>query len=58
MVRVYDLQGRLVTRLIQEWQNNGTRSLTLDATAWKPGIYICTLEAVGISACTKMIRIR
>lgn len=57
-VRIYDLQGRLVTQLIQEWQESGTQSLTLDASELNPGIYICMLESNGMSACTKMIRLR
>ncbi|BBM68354.1 hypothetical protein RmaAA213_02000 [Rhodothermus marinus] len=46
-LRVFDLLGREVARLVDGPQPAGTHTVRLDASGWASGLYLCVLEAGG-----------
>jgi hypothetical protein len=55
---VYDLLGRLVTRLLQEVQDAGPHRVVFRADGVASGMYIYRLEAAGRTAAGKMLLLR
>jgi hypothetical protein len=56
---VYDLHGRRVASLLDHvYQEAGRHEVPVQADRWKPGIYLCRLEAAGRSATRKMVVVR
>ncbi len=46
-LRVFDLLGREVARLVDGPQPAGMHTVRLDASGWASGLYLCVLEAGG-----------
>ena len=57
-MRVYDLNGREVDVVVQEFQNAGTYKLQLDGSHMDSGIYIYTLRSGGVHLTEKMILLK
>ena len=54
-IQVFDINGRLVSTLLDENIHNGYHSVNWDANDMSAGLYIYTLQAEGISLSSKMI---
>jgi hypothetical protein len=53
---VFDLQGRRIANLVDgEIQSAGEHQVDLHTSAWRPGIYLCRLDACGTTATVKML---
>ena len=54
-IHVFDINGRLVSTLLDESINSGYHRVNWDANDMSAGVYIYTLQAEGISLSSKMI---
>ena len=54
-LRVYDLAGREVATLVDEYQSAGQFNVSVDAGGWSAGIYLARLEAGGRCCTTKLV---
>lgn len=52
---VFDLSGRLITRINEDWMDAGVREIRFDGSNLASGIYIYHLEAHQLTASGKMI---
>ncbi len=52
---IYDVQGRLVSTLVNGWQNAGSYEVNFDASGLASGIYIYHIEAGDFIASGKMV---
>ncbi len=57
-LKVYDLLGREVTRLVNEMKTPGNYSIDFDATALSSGVYFYKLEVNGFSDVKRMVLIK
>ena len=55
MISVFDINGRLVSTLLDDNINSGYHSITWDGADVSAGLYIYTLQAEGVSLSSKMI---
>jgi hypothetical protein len=55
---IYDINGRLVTELVNGWRDAGVHGLTFDASNLASGIYLYTLEADDLQRTGKMVLIK
>jgi len=55
---VYDLQGRIVAKLVNGYRNAGVHQVTFDGTGLASGVYIYNLHAGDFSANGKMIMMK
>jgi hypothetical protein len=55
---VYDMLGRQVSVLVNEYQQAGSYEIEWDAAVMKPGIYFCVLKAGPFRQTNKMILIK
>jgi len=55
---IYDILGRAVSTIINEWQTAGTYSVNWNAESMPTGVYFYKLSADGFSETKKMILIR
>ena len=55
---VYDIEGREVARLIDDWQSAGTHQTTFNAEALPSGIYFARLAAGDFQQTRKMLLIK
>lgn len=53
-LRLYDVQGREVAVLVDQFQSPGMYQMILDATQWSTGVYLIRLRA-GVSTQTRKI---
>jgi len=51
---IYDLAGREVARLLDDFQLAGSHSLTLTASNWPSGVYLARLESNGLKSVMKV----
>jgi hypothetical protein len=54
-INVFDVNGRLVSTLLDDSMSSGYHHVTWDAADMSAGLYIYTLQAEGISLSNKMI---
>ena len=54
-INVFDVNGRLVSTLLDDTMSSGYHNVTWDAADMSAGLYIYTLQAKGISLSNKMI---
>ena len=54
-INVFDINGRLVSTLLDDTMSSGYHNVTWDAADMSAGLYIYTLQAKGISLSNKMI---
>ena len=57
-LKVYDLLGRLVTTLVNDYRNPGNYNVTFDGTNLASGVYIYKLEAGNFIDVKKMVLIK
>jgi hypothetical protein len=58
-VEVYDVRGRKVSSLLDEsTQSAGSHTLTINATKWSPGVYLCHVTSGGSSSVKKLLVLR
>ena len=57
-ISIYDINGRLITTLIHEFQIAGYHSITWDASSYSSGIYFLNMSADEIAETKKMILIK
>jgi len=57
-VSIYDTAGRLITKLINEFQIAGYHSITWDASSYSSGIYFLNMSAGEIAETKKMVLIK
>ena len=55
---VYDVQGRLVSELVNGWRDAGIHEVTFDGSGLASGIYLYRIEAGEYSAVGKMVLVR
>ncbi|MDD3966954.1 MAG: T9SS type A sorting domain-containing protein [Candidatus Neomarinimicrobiota bacterium] len=55
---VYDLQGREITRLVNDTQNAGLYQVSFDGSAISSGVYICRLVSGADTQIIKMLLLR
>jgi hypothetical protein len=55
---VYDMMGRRVTQLVNDYTAAGTHRVTFDAAALPSGIYMYVIKAGGMTASNKMTLIK
>ena len=55
---IFDVQGREISRLVDEELNAGVYEVTFDGSMFSSGIYFCRLETEGFSETGKMIMIK
>jgi len=58
VVRVYDMNGRMVSRLAQGSSSSGEHALMFDGRGLASGAYLCRLEAGGMALTTKMVLVK
>jgi hypothetical protein len=57
-VEVFDLNGRRVATALDESVSAGPHELSVATHAWRPGIYLCRLEAGGVTRVRRMAVVR
>ncbi|MCH8567665.1 MAG: T9SS type A sorting domain-containing protein [Balneolales bacterium] len=57
-LRVYDVTGRLVSTLVNEWQSPGTYTVPFNASSLASGVYVYRLEAGGRTLNRRMTLIK
>ena len=57
-LKVYDISGRLVTILVDSFQNAGTHEVIFDGSGFASGVYIYRLQASKFTETRKMIFVR
>ena len=55
---VYDIQGRVVSLLVDGWRQAGTYEATFNATNFPSGVYFTRLQANGMSRTQKLLLIK
>jgi hypothetical protein len=56
---LYDLQGRRITVPLRDsFLGAGPHSVRIETQGWRPGVYLCRLEAGGRTAARKMLVLR
>jgi len=55
---VYDIQGRVVRTLINQWQNPGIHEVTFDGSDLASGIYVYHIEAGEYERVNKMVLLK
>ncbi|MCY4673519.1 MAG: T9SS type A sorting domain-containing protein [Bacteroidetes bacterium] len=55
-LRVYDVLGREMAMLVDEWHSAGAHSVRLDASSWPSGVYLYRLEAGNQVATGSLVR--
>lgn len=58
VLRVYDVQGRLISTLLEGARSAGTHSITFDASALSSGIYLYTLETASTMVTRKLLLLK
>jgi hypothetical protein len=55
---IYDINGRKITKLVQQQMNAGSYSADWDASGYASGVYIYSIEAGGQKESKKMVLIK
>ncbi len=55
-LRVYDILGREMAMLVDEWHSAGAHSVRLHASSWPSGVYLYRLEAGNQVATGSLVR--
>ncbi len=53
-VKIYDMTGRIVKELVNEFQNAGRHELTFDGSSLSSGFYFCRIDAGNYSETMRM----
>jgi hypothetical protein len=54
-LKIYDVVGRLVVTLVDEWREVGIYSIGWDGSALRSGVYLCQLEVEGHCESKKVV---
>ncbi len=54
IVKIYDMTGRIVKELVNEFQNAGRHELTFDGSSLSSGLYFCRIDAGNYSETMRM----
>jgi hypothetical protein len=57
-MRVYDVLGREVAVLVNEYKSPGSYEVAWDARGHSSGVYLCRLESGGLVSVRKMVLLR
>jgi hypothetical protein len=57
-IKVYDILGRLVKELVNEFKEAGNHTVTFDGTNYASGVYFYRIEADKFSAVKKMVLVK
>ena len=57
-LKIYDILGREVTTLVNEYKTEGSYDITFNASGFRSGIYICRLKVNDFESSKKMILIK
>jgi hypothetical protein len=57
-VNVYDMSGRLVDEIVNNWHEAGNQSVVWNASGYPSGIYFVKLEAGDFSASQKIVLVK
>jgi phosphatidylserine/phosphatidylglycerophosphate/cardiolipin synthase-like enzyme len=57
-LKVYDVQGREVRTLVNELKSAGRYSVSMSGQGLTPGVYLCRLQANGVTAQRKMLVVK
>ncbi|RPI12778.1 MAG: T9SS C-terminal target domain-containing protein [Ignavibacteriae bacterium] len=57
-IKVYDILGRLVKELVNEYKDAGNYTITFDGTNYASGVYFYRIEAGTFSAVKKMVIVK
>jgi hypothetical protein len=57
-IRVYDTAGRLVTSLVDSWQEAGTHQVTFDGSKLSSGLYFLRMQAGEFNSVRKMMLVK
>jgi len=57
-VSVYDMAGRLVDEIVNNWHEAGSQSIMWDAASYPSGIYFVKLQAADYSASHKIVLVK
>ena len=57
-VSVYDMAGRLVDEIVNNWQEAGEQSVVWNASGYPSGIYFVKLEAGSFAASQKIVLVK
>ncbi|TKJ40734.1 hypothetical protein CEE37_07155 [candidate division LCP-89 bacterium B3_LCP] len=52
---IYDIQGRLLTTLVDSFRDAGAHEITFNASNLPSGIYFARMETGGYSAVQKLV---
>ncbi len=55
---VFDVSGREVARLVEDFQIAGQHSTTWDASAYPTGLYFCRLQAGAKASVSKLMLLK
>ncbi|MEJ2636553.1 MAG: T9SS type A sorting domain-containing protein [Calditrichia bacterium] len=57
-LKIYDVLGREVALLVNEWRSAGKYTVTWEAANLPAGIYFCRMEAAGFNRIRKMLLVK
>jgi hypothetical protein len=57
-LRVYDTTGRLVSTLIEGWEQSGQHAVTFEGSSLASGVYLCHLQAGENTAAIKLVLLK
>jgi uncharacterized protein (DUF2141 family) len=57
-VRVYDMMGREIKTLVDEFQQSGTHNILFNADGLSSGLYLCTIETKDFKVFKKMVYLK
>ncbi len=57
-LKVYDILGRTVKELVNEFKDKGVYSVTFDGTGLASGVYFYTIEAGNFKETKKMVLVK
>ena len=55
-IRVFDLKGRLIETVLDEFAPSGQNEIQWNADRLNPGVYVCTIEAGGYGESIRLIK--
>jgi len=55
---VFDLAGRRVAQLLDDWRDAGSHAVTFDGSALAAGMYLCRMQAGEYTGVVKMLLVK
>ncbi len=57
-VIIYDMAGRLVDEIVNDWHDAGSQSIVWNASGHPSGIYFVKLDAGSVTATQKIVLVK